>query len=257
MSPILGRGKGFLSVDLTAPVAVITNPTNGGTIGGTINLQATATDVGSGVKSVQWKVDGSNYGGVQTASPFTLALDTTGMANGAHSISALVTDNMGRSSTTTISVTVFNTKLKDVAWPGRNPSEYYDPGAIVPFNTLYTDQWGGGLGDGQTFYVPQNGYYTLYFQVRQPGYGAALGFGTGWSGTGHGSAWIQTSRYGQMGRQSWGDSTDINSNNWMTINLTNVYLYSGDWIQCQAGGGATGNGVENYDARGQFTLTST
>ena len=253
MSPTPGRSKGILGADLLAPAVTITSPAPGANITTVVNLQATATDIGSGVKNVQWKVDGVNFGALQTVSPYTVAFDPTAFSVGAHTITAVVTDNAGRSSQSSITVSVQNSRLKDVL---RSTSQGTNDGNVVmQFDTLVADQWGNGFGDGVTFYVPagMDGQYTLWFQVRQPGYGV-VGWPNGWSGDGHGYAWINSSRYGQLSLQSWSGS-DVNQNNWMTCSVSGVSLLAGDYMQCWTAGGATGLGVINYDARAQFTRT--
>jgi hypothetical protein len=92
----------------TAPPSVsLTSPT-AGTVSGTIALTASASD-NVGVAGVQFKVDGSNSGTEDTASPYTINLVTTTLANGTHTISAVARDAAGNTTTSAaVSVTVNN-----------------------------------------------------------------------------------------------------------------------------------------------------
>lgn len=89
--------------DLSGPTTAITSPADGAYVTGTITLTATASDP-AGVQGVQWKVDGTNYGSQDTSSPYTTTLDTSTLSEGAHTITAVATDNHGN--TTTVSVTI-------------------------------------------------------------------------------------------------------------------------------------------------------
>jgi chitinase len=94
-------------VDNTAPTGSITAPAGGATIGGTnVQLKANAADSGSGVATVQFRVDGTPAGTV-AAAPWTLEWDASSTPSGAHTVDAVVHDTAGNSTTTTgVSVTV-------------------------------------------------------------------------------------------------------------------------------------------------------
>ncbi len=95
--------------DTTAPTVTLTAPAANATVTGTINLTATATD-NVAVTGVQFIVDGANFGSELTTAPYTAALDTTTLTNGAHTIAVAAHDAANNSKTTTaISVTVSNT----------------------------------------------------------------------------------------------------------------------------------------------------
>ena len=100
--------------DIAGPVTAITAPTGGSTVTGSATVTATATDA-SGVAGVQFKLDGANLGAEDTASPYSLAWDTTSATNGAHTITAVARDTLGNTTTTAaVTVTVSNV----VAPPG-------------------------------------------------------------------------------------------------------------------------------------------
>jgi hypothetical protein len=89
-----------------SPVVSITAPANGATVSGTITLSATASDT-LGVTKVEFYRDGALLG-TDTGTPYTLADNTTMVANGSHSYSAKAYDTAGNSSTASNTVTVSN-----------------------------------------------------------------------------------------------------------------------------------------------------
>jgi Bacterial Ig domain/IPT/TIG domain/Family of unknown function (DUF6298)/Putative collagen-binding domain of a collagenase len=96
------------SSDTTPPTVSITAPTSGATVSGTVTLSANASD-NVGVASVQFQVDGSNVGALDTTSPYTTSWNTTTAANGTHTIAAIAKDAAGNSATSAaVSVTVSN-----------------------------------------------------------------------------------------------------------------------------------------------------
>ncbi len=98
----------FSCVSNPAPVATITSPATGSSFvtGATVVINATATDNGS-VASLQFKIDGSNFGALQTgAGPYTI--NYTAVV-GTHIITAVATDNLGLTGTSApVSITVAN-----------------------------------------------------------------------------------------------------------------------------------------------------
>ena len=95
----------------TPPVVAMTAPANGSYVnGGTITVAANATDT-VGVTGVQFMLDGANLGAVVTgAGPaYSISWNTTGVANGAHTLSAVATDTAGNTATSSVSVTMDNT----------------------------------------------------------------------------------------------------------------------------------------------------
>ena len=87
--------------DTQPPQVNLTFPSNGATVSGAIVLAATASD-DTGVTSVEFFVDGVSVGfGNQSggAGPWTLAWNSTAVANGAHAIGATARDARGNQST--------------------------------------------------------------------------------------------------------------------------------------------------------------
>src|SRR6266702_4425418 len=82
--------------DTTPPTVSITAPANGATVSGTISVSADASD-DVGVAGVQFLLDGAALGAEDTAAPYSVALDTTKVANGSHTLAATVNWIGGRS----------------------------------------------------------------------------------------------------------------------------------------------------------------
>ncbi|HUA13094.1 MAG TPA: Ig-like domain-containing protein [Candidatus Sulfotelmatobacter sp.] len=85
----------------TSPLsATILNPTIGEILTADTKLQVNATpSTGASITSVQYVVDGADYGSAVTSSPFEVQFKTSG-AKGTHSVSAIVKDSSGQSVTT-------------------------------------------------------------------------------------------------------------------------------------------------------------
>jgi hypothetical protein len=95
-------------VDTTPPTVSMAAPANGATVSGPVTLTANATD-NVAVASVQFKLDGNSVGSPITQAPYTMSWDSTTVANGSHTITAVATDLAGNSATATaVSVTVNN-----------------------------------------------------------------------------------------------------------------------------------------------------
>ena len=99
----------FSLTQVDTPTVALTAPTASASVSGsTVSLSATAQDI-SGVKNVQFQVDGVNVGNPITAAPYTTTWDSTTVANGTHSVTAVATNNNGNTATSApVSVTVNN-----------------------------------------------------------------------------------------------------------------------------------------------------
>ena len=98
----------LIQIDTTAPLVTLTSPASGATVSGVVRLEATASDVGSGVARVDFYVDGK-LEGTSTLLPYRINWNTNGkkVAKGSHTIYAVVVDRAGNSrATTPITVTV-------------------------------------------------------------------------------------------------------------------------------------------------------
>jgi hypothetical protein len=87
----------------------MTAPASGATVSGSsVTLSATASD-NIGVAGVQFKLDGTNLGAEDTASPYTITWDSTTTTNGSHTLTATARDAAGNTTTSTgVAVTVSN-----------------------------------------------------------------------------------------------------------------------------------------------------
>ncbi len=103
---IVGNDPG--PADTTPPSIALSAPADGSVITGTISIAANASD-NVGIASVQFKLDGANLGAQDTMTPYAIAWDTTTVANGVHTLSAVASDGAGNVSTAPpITVTVAN-----------------------------------------------------------------------------------------------------------------------------------------------------
>jgi cytochrome b involved in lipid metabolism/glutamine amidotransferase PdxT len=101
--------------DTTAPTVSITVPASNATVSGTVTITASAAD-NVGVAGVQFRVDGVNVMTEVTSAPYTISWGSTGVANGAHTISAVARDAAGNTGTSAnISVTTNNASVDTTA----------------------------------------------------------------------------------------------------------------------------------------------
>ena len=90
----------------TPPSVSITSPSSGATVSGTI---AVTTNVSANTISVQLKADGANVGAAVTSAPFSLSLNTTTLANGSHTLTAVASDAAGQTAASAaVSILVSN-----------------------------------------------------------------------------------------------------------------------------------------------------
>jgi hypothetical protein len=96
------------TADTTPPTVSMTAPASGATVSGTVSVTANASD-NVGVASVQFQLDGANFGSLDTASPYSVSWNTTTSSNGAHTLRAIAKDAAGNSTTSAnVSLTVSN-----------------------------------------------------------------------------------------------------------------------------------------------------
>lgn len=98
------------SLDVTPPSISLTSPTNGSTLSGKVDITATATD-NTGVKGVQFQINGTNVGAEDTTSPFSIQWDTTGVAPGQYALTAIARDVAGNSTSSTASTITISSPL--------------------------------------------------------------------------------------------------------------------------------------------------
>lgn len=95
-------------IDTQPPSVDLTAPGSGATVSGSITVSANATD-NVGVAGVQFRLNGANLGSEDTSSPYSTSWNTTQVANGTHTLSAIARDAAGNTTTaTSLTVTVNN-----------------------------------------------------------------------------------------------------------------------------------------------------
>jgi hypothetical protein len=130
------------SADTTAPTASITSPANGATVSGTATVACNASD-NVGVTSVQFQCDGANVGSALTAAPYSTALNTASLANGSHTLTAIVRDAAGNQTTTTaVTVNVANASSGSAGSTGSTTSPTVSVAATTPTAVLGTTKYG-------------------------------------------------------------------------------------------------------------------
>lgn len=134
------------AVDSQAPAVTITAPA-GGTVSGTVNLAANASD-NVGVVGVQFKVDGVNTGSEDTTSPYGVSWNSASVPNGNHTITAVARDAAGNT-TTSAAVTV---NVSNTVSGGLVASYNFNEGA----GTTVSD----GSGSGNTGTIFQATWFT-------------------------------------------------------------------------------------------------
>jgi hypothetical protein len=103
--------------DTTPPAVSITSPASGATVSSTTVVTASASD-NVGVVGVQFTIDGANLGAEDTTVPYAVSWNTTGAANGSHTIAAIARDAAGNSTrSATVTVTVNNAPPADTTPP--------------------------------------------------------------------------------------------------------------------------------------------
>jgi hypothetical protein len=101
------------ATDTIPPSVVITAPTAGDTVSGTIPVSATASD-NIAVVGIQFKLDGTNLGAEVTTAPYSASWDSTTASNGRHTVTAVARDGAGNVATSaSISIMVQNRKKKN------------------------------------------------------------------------------------------------------------------------------------------------
>jgi hypothetical protein len=118
-------GSGY-SVACPAPTVTLTAPAANATVSGTVTLTATASASSTynlTITSVAFMVDGTSVGTAMT-SPYTFMWDSTKVANGSHSLTAVVTDN-GSSNSTATSTAVMVTVSNGAAAAAMGPEQIF------------------------------------------------------------------------------------------------------------------------------------
>ncbi len=106
-NPVSSSIRSVTVADKTPPTVTLTTPTAGATVSGTSTFSANATD-NVGVTKVEFLVDGAVVA-TDTASPYTVSVDTKLFTNGAHTVIARASDAGGNTTPTAgVNITVSN-----------------------------------------------------------------------------------------------------------------------------------------------------
>ncbi len=133
-----------VSNDTTPPTVSIASPANGATVSGTITVSANASD-NVGVAGVRILLDGVNLGAEDTASPYSVSWNTTGAANGSHTLTAVARDAAGNTRTSAaVTVTVSNDTIRPTVTINQAASQA-DPSSASPINftVVFSEQVSG------------------------------------------------------------------------------------------------------------------
>jgi hypothetical protein len=85
--------------DTTAPVVSVSSPINNSVVSGAeVQVSAAATD-NVGVAGVQFQIDGTNLGTEDTSAPYAISWNSTVLANGPHTLTAIARDAAGNRTT--------------------------------------------------------------------------------------------------------------------------------------------------------------
>jgi hypothetical protein len=126
------------SNDATPPVVSITAPAAGSTVSGSsVTVNATATD-NVGVVGLQFKLDGASLGGEDVTSPYSITWNTTQLANGSHTLTAVARDAAGNSTASAPVVVTVSNASGSGAWPN-------EPAGFV---TITDNPWNVTVGSG-------------------------------------------------------------------------------------------------------------
>ncbi len=98
--------------EVTAPPTVtVTSPALSSLLSGIVPINANATNAAG----VQFKVDDISVGAEVLIAPFTTSWNTTVLANGIHTVSAVARNSTGTTATSSVSVNVFNNTVLPTA----------------------------------------------------------------------------------------------------------------------------------------------
>jgi hypothetical protein len=81
-----------------APSVVITSPSSGSSVSGTVSVKASASD-SSGILSVQFQVNGKNVGSPVSTAPYAYTWNTSAASSGAYTLTAVATNSGGLTAT--------------------------------------------------------------------------------------------------------------------------------------------------------------
>ena len=144
-------------VDNSAPTVTMSDP--GATLAGSVTLQSSAADGGSGVASVRYEYRASPTGSWTTActsagAPFSCAWSTMGVADGVYDLRAVATDAAGNTATSAV---VSSRRVDNTAPATASLSDPGSPlGGTVSLSASASDA-GSGIASVRVERAPANG----------------------------------------------------------------------------------------------------
>jgi hypothetical protein len=111
-----GKAPGAYRADTQPPNLTVTTPAEGGTVSGTINFSATATD-DTGVAGAIFSLDGIQLANIAGPGPYSVPWNSTTVSNGSHYLYVQVRDTANNASAAQITFNVNNTSTADTAPP--------------------------------------------------------------------------------------------------------------------------------------------
>ena len=136
------------TVDNAPPTVTITTPGAGTSVSGAVTVTASATD-DAGVAGVRFLVDGVHVGAEDTVAPYSIGWDTTTVADGSHTLTAIARDAAGNSTTAAgVTVTVSQVPPAATRIEETDLSIVYTPGTPGPGQP--SDWWHGSRSRGWT-----------------------------------------------------------------------------------------------------------
>ena len=153
--------------DTQAPTVSMTAPPSGATVSGSsVTVSANASD-NVGVSGVQFRLDGVNLGAEDTASPYSVAWNSTTASNGSHTLTAVARDAAGNTAASPgVTVTVNNTgpsPLPDVIVTSLSYASGVFTSTVKNQGTVATP---AGIGIGVGYFV--DGVFRTWGAVASP-----------------------------------------------------------------------------------------
>jgi len=181
----------------TAPTVSITNPANGTTVSGSVNVTANASD-DNGVNQVEFFVDGSSIG-VDTTAPYSVSWNTSTYSDGAHTVSAVATDTISQTGNDSLGVTVQNSPVVSVhvgdldgtsvlnkkKWSATVAITVHNAGDNPVAGILVTGNWSGGASGTGSCTTNAGGQCSVDSGSLNPNSSSAIFTVTGLTGSGY------------------------------------------------------------------------
>ena len=171
-----------VTVDNVLPAVTITAPLAGTTVSGAVTVSANASD-NVGIAGVRFFAGGVQIGAEDTTSPYSVAWNTTTLADGAHTLTAMARDAAANTATSSaVSVTVSNNATPSASatrFENTDLAIAYTPGTSGPpawFHGSRSRDWSNGTA---SFNRSANARATFRFTGTEVSW---IGFRAFWAG---------------------------------------------------------------------------